>query len=432
MSRSPIQGLRWWIAALLILSTTLNYFDRQALSVLAETVQRALVISNADYAKITSSFLFSYGVMYLLGGALVDMLGVRRSLALFVLAWSLATAGHGLAASLMHLCVARCLLGMAQPGNFPAGVRAVSEWFPMHERAMAIGLFNAGTALGSTLAMPAISAMALRWGWRAAFVLAGVAGLAWLVAWWRLYYPPIQHPHISDTELAYIRKGVVPSSATTSRIPWRWLLRRPETWGCVAVRVLTDPISYFFAFWTPKYFQAERGFDLRQVGAFAWLPFLGMALGSTAGGVLPRWLTARGWSVNRARKTTMALVAILMPLLCVWVTRVSGVPAALALMFAIMFGHGAYGNITLPAEAFPSCVVGTVSGLGGALGALAGVFTQLYIGRMVDRWTYGPIYTVCGAAYAVGLIAVLVTIPRLGVPCELPRGAAQAPNARPS
>ncbi|MCX7817878.1 MAG: MFS transporter [Kiritimatiellae bacterium] len=419
MSRPPIRGLRWWIAALLVLSTTLNYLDRQALSALAQTVQRALELSNEDYARITSSFLLSYGVMYLLGGTLVDLLGVRRSLALFVLAWSLATAGHGLAASLAHLCVARFLLGVAQPGNFPAGVRAVSEWFPMRERAMAVGLFNAGTALGSTLAMPVVSALALRWGWRAAFVGVGALGLPWLAAWLWLYRAPSEHPRLAPEELARIRDGA-PAAPSASRIPWRWLLRAPETWGCVAVRVLTDPISYFLAFWTPKYFQAERGFDLKQVGTFAWLPFLGMALGSTAGGALPRWLTARGWSVNRARKTTMALVAIAMPALCLAVTRVRGAPAALAVMFAIMFGHGAYGNITLPAEAFPSRVVGTVSGLGGALGAAVGVLTQLHIGVAVDRWSYRPLFAVCGSAYAVGLLVVMLTIPRLGHPREPP------------
>ncbi len=420
MSRTHIRGLRWWIAALLILSTTLNYFDRQALSVLADTVQRALGLSNQDYSKITSSFLLSYGVMYLLGGTLVDVLGVRRSLALFVLGWSLATVGHGLAVSLAHLCVARFLLGVAQPGNFPAGVRAVSEWFPMRERAMAVGLFNAGTALGSTLAMPAVSALALKWGWRGAFIAAGAAGLVWLAAWWRLYRPPADHPWLSPEELALIREGAAGGASARSHIPWTWLLRTRETWGCVAVRILTDPISYFLAFWTPKYLQAERGFDLQQVGALAWLPFLGMALGSTAGGAVPRWLTAHGWTVNRARKTTMALVALTMPLLCLMITRIASLPGALTVMFAIMFGHGAFGNITLPAEAFPSRVVGTVSGLGGALGAVAGVVTQLYIGRVVDRWSYGPVFSVCGAAYAIGLLVVMLAIPRLGVPREPP------------
>ncbi len=432
MSRRPIPGLRWWIAALLVLSTALNYFDRQALSALANTVQRALALSNEDYAKVTSSFLLSYGVMYLLGGALVDLLGVRRSLALFVLAWSLVTAGHGLATSLAQLCVARFLLGVAQPGNFPAGVRAVSEWFPMRERAMAIGLFNAGTALGSVLAMPAISALALTWGWRGAFVVAGAVGFLWLALWWWLYRPPVEHPYLSPQEFARIREGNAAETAASARIPWAWLLRTPDTWGCVAVRVLTDPISYFLAFWTAKYLQSERGFGLRKLAAFAWLPFLGMALGSTAGGALPRWLTARGWSVNRARKTTMGLVAIAMPIFCVAVTRVESVPASLGLMFAIMFGHGAFGNITLPAEAFPSRVVGTVSGLGGALGAVAGVATQLHIGRVVDRWSYGPIFAVCGVAYAISLLLVMLLIPRLGVPREPPPDAASAPASHPA
>lgn len=415
MNKPPIRNLRWYIAILLCLATELNYLDRQTLSVLADTIQRELHLTTVDYARITSSFLISYAIMYAVSGRLIDALGTRRGFILFASGWSLANMLHALANTAFQFSFFRFLLGATEPANFPAGVKAVSEWFPMRERALAVGIFNAGTALGSAAAVPLVSAIALKWGWRYAFILTGGLGFLWVAAWTLFYRSPQTHPRLSDAERRLIlsdTKGdetIHPEPVSIAR-----LLSRPETWGCIAARVLTDPISYFLFFWTPKYFQQERGFNLASVGLYVWIPYMALTLGNLASGGIPRYLISRGWSVNRARKVTMLVVSSLMPVLCLFVTRVSNPTLAIVIMTAIMFGHAAWGNIILPAEVFPKHVVGTVSGFGGALGAAVGAVTQRYIGTVVQNVSFAPIFAVCSVMYLIALGLVHVLIGELG------------------
>ncbi len=419
MNKRPVPGLRWWIAGLLCLSTSLNYLDRQALSVLAETIQQDLGLTTADYGRITSAFLVSYAVMYLVGGRLVDVLGTRASFIVFVSSWSVANMLHGFASTLRHLLACRLLLGAAEPANFPAGVKAVTEWFPMRERALAVGIFNSGTAVGSALSIPVVSWIALQWGWQWAFVVTGALGFVWLAAWVPFYRLPREHPRLGAAERELILAGER-AEPVGGKVPLGALLRLPETWGCVAARVLTDPVSYFLFFWTPKYFQQARGFDLGQVGTWVWIPFVSLTVGNLAGGAIPRLLVARGWSVDRARKGVMASISLLlMPVSCFLVTRVASPPAAVVVMAAIMFCHACWANITLPAEVFPKRVVGTVSGLAGALGAVAGAATQLGIAALVERVSYAPVFAGCAALYLAAYLLVHLLVPRLGVVREL-------------
>jgi ACS family hexuronate transporter-like MFS transporter len=418
-ARPAVNHLRWYMAGLLCLACTLNYLDRQTLSVLAATIQQDLHFTTVEYSYLTTSFLVSYTVMYAVSGRLVDWLGTRRSFIVFVSAWSLATMVHASAQSVGQLSFARFLLGAAEPANFPGGVKAVSEWFPMRERALAAGLFNAGTALGSALATPLAALLALRWGWRSAFLVAGGLGFVWVVAWAWAFYKPSQHPWLSPEEHALIREGA-PIDAPPRPAPLGVLLRMPETWGCVLARVLTDPISYFLFFWTPKYLQEARGFSLADLGRYGWIPFVALFVGNIASGAIPRLLVARGWSVNRARKSSMLAVSLAMPVCCLLVTQVSNVWAAVGLMACIMFGHAAWGNITLPAEVFPREAVGTVSGLGGALGGITGAVTQLTIGWVVANLSFTPIFAVCAMMYLVALAGVHFLIGELGVERRLP------------
>jgi len=402
------------MAALLCLACTLNYLDRQTLSVLAATIQHELNFTTVEYSYLTTAFLASYTVMYAVSGRIVDWLGTRRSFAVFVAAWSLATMIHAPARSVAHLVFARFLLGAAEPANFPGGVKAVAEWFPMRERALAAGIFNAGTALGSALATPLVAWIALVWGWRYAFLVTGGLGFVWVAVWLRAYYRPQEHPWLSADEHALILEGA-PMTPPARPAPLHALLRMPETWGCVLARVLTDPISYFLFFWTPKYLQEARGFSLADLGRYGWIPFAALALGNIASGAIPRLLVARGWSVNRARKTTMLAVSLSMPLWCLLITQAGNVWVAVALMACIMFGHAAWGNITLPAEVFPREAVGTVSGLGGALGGLTGAVTQLTIGWVVANLSFTPIFAVCAMMYLAALCGVHFLIGELGV-----------------
>ncbi len=415
MTKRPIKNLRWYVAILLCLSSELNYLDRQTLSVLADTIQRELNLTTVDYSRITSTFLVSYTIMYAVSGRLIDRLGTRRGFLIFVSGWSIANMLHAFATGLRSFMFFRFLLGAAEPANFPGGVKAVSEWFPMRERALAVGIFNAGTALGSATAVPLVSWIALTWGWRYAFVVTGAIGFIWVAVWAVFYRLPQVHPRLSDAERELILSGDAeeeknnPGPVSIGR-----LLSMRETWGCMLARVLTDPISYFLFFWTPKYFQQERGFNLAEVGAYLWIPYVALTLGNLASGAIPRYLISRGWTVNRARKTTMLVVSCLMPICCLMVTRVDSPTVAIGLMTAIMFGHAAWGNITLPAEVFPKGVVGSVSGFGGALGGLAGVITQLGIGWVVQNLSFTPIFAACSVAYLIAFALVHILIGELG------------------
>lgn len=415
LSKRPIKNLRWYIAILLCFSSELNYMDRQTLSVLADTIQRELHLTTMDYSRITSSFLGSYAVMYAVSGKLIDVLGTRRGFMIFVSGWSVANMLHAFANSVTQFRIVRFLLGAAEPANFPGGVKAVSEWFPMRERALAVGIFNAGTALGSALAVPLVSWIALTWGWRYAFVATGAIGFIWVAVWAMFYRLPQAHPRLSDAERQSILADAKSAEEDNQgRVSIRRLLSMSESWGCILARVLTDPISYFLFFWTPKYFQQERGFNLAKVGLYIWIPYVALTLGNIASGAIPRYLISRGWSVNRARKSTMLAVSSLMPICCLLVTRVSSPTVAIVLMAAIMFGHAAWGNITLPAEVFPKRVVGTVSGFGGALGAAVGAATQWYIGWVVQNLSFAPVFAACSVMYLVALGLVHWLIGELG------------------
>jgi ACS family hexuronate transporter-like MFS transporter len=389
--------------------------DRQTLSVLADTIQRDLHLTTIDYSRITSSFLVSYAVMYAVSGKLIDVLGTRRGFLIFVSGWSVANMLHAFANSVAQFRFFRFLLGAAEPANFPGGVKAVSEWFPMRERALAVGIFNAGTALGSALAVPLVSWIALVWGWRYAFVATGALGFVWVAVWAKFYRLPQDHPRLSGAERQLILSDTKSAEEDNQPpVPIRQLLTMRETWGCILARVLTDPISFFLFFWTPKYFQQERGFNLADIGLYIWIPYVALTLGNLASGAIPRFLIARGWSINTARKGTMLVVSSLMPVCCLLVTRVSSPTVAIALMAAIMFGHAAWGNITLPAEIFPKSVVGTVSGFGGALGAAAGVVTQMSIGWVVQNLSFAPVFAACSVMYLVALALVHHLIGELG------------------
>lgn len=413
MPKRTIPHLRWYIAVLLCLASELNYLDRQTLSVLADTIQKALHLTNIDYSKITFAFLISYAVMYAVGGRLVDRLGTRRGFTIFITAWSVANMLHGLATTALQFTVFRFLLGAAEAPNFPAGVKAVTEWFPIRERALAVGIFNAGTALGSATAIVLVSWIASAFGWRYAFVVTGGLGLLWVIAWKLIYRLPQDHPRLSEAERQLILADQTPETQRSS-VPLLTLISMRETWGCILARMLTDPVSYFLFFWTPIYFQQQRGFNLKQVGLFLWVPYVALTLGNLSSGAIPRLLISRGWSINGARKMTMLAVSALMPVFCFLVTRVSDSKLAIGLMAAIMFGHAAWGNLTLPAEVFPKAAVGTVSGLGGAAGAAIGAITQFYVGKVVQSVSFAPIFAVCGVTYLVALVLVHILIGQLG------------------
>ncbi|MBI5820824.1 MAG: MFS transporter [Verrucomicrobia bacterium] len=413
MNKPPIKHLRWYIAVLLCLASALNYLDRQTLSVLIGTIKEDLGLNNADYGAINAWFLASYGVMYAVSGVVIDRIGTRRGFSLFVSGWSLANMLHIFAATVGQFSFFRFMLGVFEPGSFTGGMRAVSEWFPMRDRALAVGIFNAGTAFGSMFAAPVVSFIAYYFGWRAAFLVTGGLGFVWVAAWMVLFKLPKDHPRLSEEE----RQLILADRSEESEQPVSLLrlLRMRETWGCVLVRVLTDPISYFLLFWMPLYFQHSHGFDLKQIGMFVWIPYAVAAVGNIFGGAMPRWLISQGWELNQARKTTMTVMTFLMPVFCVLATQVSNPALALAIVAGMTFCHASWGNITLVAEVFPKNAVGTVTGLGGALGSLMSALSQLYIGRVVEALGFAPIFIACAVLYPIALLLVQLMIGKLGV-----------------
>lgn len=435
MSDAPrkIPHLRWYIAVLLCLASELNYLDRQALSVLATQIQKDVGFTDSQYGQITSAFLLSYSVMYLVSGRILDVIGTRRGYLYFVAAWSVAAMSHAFARTVFHFQAARFALGAAEAAVIPGGVKAATEWFPVRERALAVGIFNAGTALGSTLAVPVIGAISLYFGWRAAFIVSGALGFAWLPLWWWLYHKPEDHRHISDEERALITADRTLSEASASPPPMSVLLRMKETWGCVAARVLTDPISYLLNFWVLKYLEDVYAIPRTTLLAVGWLPYAALATGNIASGAIPRTLVnSFGWTVNRARKTTTFTVSATALVLFLALARIDTIAPyvatlgldittlALVCVTLAMFCHGAWGNVILPAEVFPARAVGSVTGLGGLIGSVAGVITQLLIGRVVEGAGYAPVFLVCASAYLIAFTLVVVLIGELGRIREVP------------
>lgn len=416
MTKPPIKHLRWYVVGMLCLASQLNYIDRQTFSVLAGTIQKEFGLTDRDYGLITSTFLWTYACSYAISGFLVDRFGTRNSFLFFVSGWSVANILHALAKNLSGLIFFRGLLAFMEPANFPAGVKAVAEWFPVRERALAVGIFNSGTAIGNALAVPIVAFLTLQYGWRSAFAFTGALGLVWVVGWFFFYRLPQEHPRLGEDEKKIIFADHEAEAAEDSAKPSvGTILKMPAAWGCMLARMLTDPISYFLFFWTPKYLETERGFNLKEIGMFAWIPFAALMLGNIFGGAMPRFLVTRGWTVNRARKGVMLLVSCGMIAVCYAVTKAPTPAWALFFLSLVMFGHAAWGNMTLPAEVFPKNAIGTVTGFGGFLGGIAGGITQLVIAGVVAELGYGGIFAVCSVMYLVALAAVHFLVGELGV-----------------
>jgi len=409
----PLPYLRWRVAVMLCIAAELNYLDRQTLSVLASQIQADVGFSDVEYSYLTSAFLFSYMFMYTVSGRVIDAIGTRLGFLYFVAAWSIAAMGHALARSVTHFFIARLALGVSEAAIIPGGVKASSEWFPMRERAMAVGIFNAGTAVGSTIAVPVVGALGLWFGWQWAFVLTGAIGFLWLPFWYVYFHKPEHHPRITEEE-----RTLIPSDRTATddrkSPPLTTLLKMRETWGCVMARALTDPITYFLMFWVPKYLQDVRGISLAELAAVGWMPYAALAFGNVASGAIPRYLVSRGLDVNRARKLTMFTISTAALLLYLALTQTDNTALAIACITGAMFCHGAWGNVALPAEVFPSRAIGSVTGVGGTVGSLVGFVTQLLIGRVVVSAGYVPLFLACSVAYLVAFFGVVVLIGELG------------------
>jgi ACS family hexuronate transporter-like MFS transporter len=406
-----IPRLRWMMIGLVFFATVINYIDRQTVSVLKGPISADLGLSNQDYAFVQNAFLIAYAVSQMVSGRLYDAIGTRLGFACSIVVWSFAAMAHAAARGVASFGAFRFVLGFGEAGNWPGAAKSAAEWFPVKERALAMGIFNTGAAVGGAVSPPIIAWLAVTYGWRPTFVITGLLGFVWLAAWWALYRLPREHPWLSETERRYILEGQ-PDDAGTAAATWNpgWgeLLRYRQVWAVVVARFLTDPIWWLYVFWLPAYFQDVRGFSLAQIGWSAWFPFLAGGIGALTGGWASGFLIARGWTVDRARKLVMTIGALLMPagILAVQSGTALG---ALAWMGVVLFGFQVWINNvqTLPSDFFPGRAVASVAGLGGTAAALASVLYNWNTGRVVDLVGYTPVFVVAGILGPLGLVAML-------------------------
>ncbi|MFN2604400.1 MAG: MFS transporter [Gemmatimonadaceae bacterium] len=410
---SGIGRYRWVICALLFFATTINYIDRQVLGILAPTLQKDIGWNEAQYGAIVSWFTFAYALGYLGAGRLMDRLGTRIGFSISVIWWSLSAMAHALVRTVTGFSVARFSLGIGESGNFPASIKTVAEWFPSRERALATGIFNAGSNIGAIITPLVVPWIALTWGWRAAFVATGTLGFIWLAFWIPIYRRPAEHPRCSKRELAYIQSDEpdVPAS-----IKWTTLLRRRETWAFTIGKFMTDPIWWFYLYWLPKFLDARYGIKLAQVAAPLIVIYLLADVGSVGGGWLSGAFLKRGWSVNAARKTTMLIAAVLI-VPTAFAPTMNGLWASVLIVGVAAAAHQWWSaNIfTLSSDLFPRQAVGTVVGIGGFAGAMGGVLFQRFTGYVLNSNgnNYVPIFLICGSAYVTALLIIHLLVPRV-------------------
>lgn len=406
--RKPLRHLRWHIVAMLFLATVISYVDRQVLSVNAPFIRDDLGLSNAQYSYLVTSFLVAYTIGQTLTGKVVDLLGTRTGFTICILWWSIAGMLHAASQGVKSLAMYRFLLGLGEAGSWPSSMRAISEWFPVRERSLASGIFGGGTAIGAVVSPPLVAFLTLTLGWRSCFLVTASFGFFWIIWWLRLYSLPEDHPRIEPAERKMILRERMP--VQTRKIPIRNLLRRRKPWGIILGRFMVDPVWWFYVFWLPSYLADVRGFNLQQIGLFAWIPFLAADAGNILGGWLSGFLYRKGVSLTWARKTVLFLGAL---------GTLFGIPAgmaeaawlSLAAITAATFSIGLWTTnaITLNTDILPAVSVGSMTGLSGTGAGMGGIFFTLLTGWLVDHVSYLPVFVLAGIMPLVGfaLLAIL-------------------------
>jgi Sugar phosphate permease len=389
--------MQWYFVAMVTAAIAISYFDRQTLPVAISAIQRTIPLSDQQFSWLQFAFLIPYALLYAAGGRMLDVLGTRRGFLLIMLWWSVACALHGLATGFAVLLFARCLLGMGEGGAFPAATRVVAEWIPMHQRSTAMGIINAGTAVGSVLAPPLIGVVLLTSGWRMVFFVSGAIGLLWVVWWWTRYRGN------NDASIATLDARLV-----AQQLSFLEILGMRKVQVLVFAKFMSDSAWYFYLFWLPKYLYDVRGFDIKHVSYYAWIPYAASGIGSFLGGWLSSVLLSKGRSLDYSRKLVLGVSALFMPV----VMFVPNVPVGWALLlFSIaFFCQQSWSGLimTLPADIFPLSAVGTVSGLVGFGGAIGGAIFGVVAGFLLGHgFGYGTLFYIVGTFHIIGFLAIL-------------------------
>jgi ACS family hexuronate transporter-like MFS transporter len=411
-NQSPQAGhspIRWWICSLLVVVTALNYFDRQALPVAVVALQKDVPISDQAYGRIQFLFLFAYGLMYMGGGRIIDRLGTRWGYALMVFWWSLASALQGAVTTVLGLGIFRFALGLGEGGGFPGSSRAISEWFPVKERASAFGLVNTGSSIGAVLAPPAIAGIILFLGWRWVFFLTGLFGFIWALVWLKFYRQPVCNSLRSVGTLRLCGGSTEP--LPIKAVPWSVLLGFRQVQGFMLARFLCDSAWFFYIFWLPKYLGDVRHLNIKQIGLFAWIPYAFAGAGSLFGGWLSSCLLRRGLSIDMSRKIPLAVGATVMP--CSLFIAASPLGWVLIFFSIAFFGHQLFSTVaqTAVVDLFPSVAVATATGLIGGTGAFGAMIFSLVAGGVVTHYhSFGPLFVLAAVLHPLALLAVVFVV----------------------
>jgi ACS family hexuronate transporter-like MFS transporter len=402
---------RWLVCGLLFFATTVNYMDRQILSLLKPILDSELKWTNAQFGMVNAAFQLAYAIGLLSFGALIDRIGTKLGYAISIAAWSLAAMSHALVGSVNGFFVARFALGLGEGGNFPSAIKAVALWFPPRERAYATALFNSGSNVGAIIAPAIVPWMAFRFGWRSAFVAAGIAGLCWLAFWIPWYDVPERIAKLTPGELAHIRSqdGVEAGAGARARISWLTILGHRQAWAFIVAKFLTDPVWWFFLIWLPDYFKKTRGLSIKDSWVLLVTIYSIVTVLSIFGGWLPGFLTSRGLSVTRSRKIALFTFACtVLPIL--GVTHV-GNWAAVVLIGIAGASHQAWSAnlFTSASDMFPKRAVASVVGIGSMAGSLGGILFPIFSGKLLDRFSasgnvtsgYAVLFGICGSAYLI-------------------------------
>lgn len=426
MTGKSIGNYRWSVCALLFFATTINYLDRQVLGLLKPFLEVEFGWSETDYSYIVMAFSASYAVGLVGFGRIIDKIGTRLGYTISITVWSLAAMAHALVRSTAGFAFARGLLGIGESGNFPAAVKTVSEWFPKRERALATGIFDSGANIGACIAPILVPWLLGAYGWQFAFLITGLAGFIWLLAWRLLYERPEKHRKVTAAELEYIRIDDEPQQKTASaerldNRTWTKLFTLRPTWAFIVGKFLTDPIWYFFMFWLPSYFSTTFQLDLKKPGLPLVVVYSAATIGAIGGGLLSSWLIKKGWTVAKSRKAALLTAAIcVMPVMAA--RFVSDMWTVVALLSIAIAGNAAWSaNIyTIVSDMLPKKAVSSVIGIGGMAGAIGGVLFPLFIGYTLDFYKaagnmvagYNLIFAVCGLSFLLAWLIIHKITPR--------------------
>lgn len=414
-STGKVRHLRWYICALLFFATTVNYVDRQVIAILKPVLQSELHWNETDFGWVMFAFQCAYAVMMPIAGRIIDWLGTRIGYALAVLVWSLASMSHSIAHNAVQFAAARFGLGIGEAANFPAAIKTVADWFPKRERALATGIFNSGSNVGAIIAPLMVPFLAVRFGWRSAFLVAGSLDLIWIVAWLLIFRRPKEHPRLAASELDIIESDH--QDEPQQRIPYPLLLTKRPAWAFLLGKLMTDPVWWFYLYWLPGFLNQTYKLDLSHLGPPLVAIYVAADLGSIGGGWLSSRLLSRGWTVSGARKTAMLICAVAVVPVSSIMFIGHNLWLAVALIGLAAAAHqGWSANLfTLPSDTFPRSAVGSVVGLGGLGGAMGGMLVAPAIGHWLDfsNHAYGPLFFIAGTMYLAALAVIHLLVPKL-------------------